>query len=191
MRFLSFVASATFALLFVLSIPGAAHAAGTTQTPITLSIVRAVRISTTTLTLSFKTSTSAVGILRYTTADGGDLTLTDSVPEVDHLFTIQSLDPAHGYTFILRAENTSNSSNTYNVLLSLETLGPVGASELPGVQEIDAQGTVIANTITSSSTQTNGGGVPLWAYLLLIFVAAAGYGIYIYMQRMQPKTDER
>jgi hypothetical protein len=193
MRFLNRAARSAAAILFVLTTPFAAYAAtasSTSQAPLTLSIIRAIRISDSTISLTFKTNVSAVGILRYTTTDGGDITLTDSAPEVDHLFTIDTLDPRHGYTFIMKADTGKDSSNTYNVLLAPDSIGPVGASEMPGFQVTNEKGTVIASTLSASSTSTQTGSIPLWAYVTLIGVVAVGYGIYRFMTRNSANESE-
>lgn len=162
--------------------PFSTYAAGAATRAIDISIIRAVRLSDTTITLSYKTSEPAVGILRYTTNDGGDVTLTDSAPEADHLFTIQSLDAKHGYTFILKAENVSDVlSNTYTVLLSPETIGAVGASIQPAYQITDANGAVISSVPTASSSPVESGLIPIEAYVGLILLFAIGYGGYRFM----------
>ncbi|MDB4992362.1 MAG: hypothetical protein JWL75_607 [Parcubacteria group bacterium] len=188
MRFFT-PALSVLALILIISIPFGAQAAGSQKT-LGISIIRAVRLSDTTVTLSYRTSEPAVGILRYTTTDGGDVTLTDSAPEVDHLFTIQSLDPKHGYSFILKAETVNDVlSNTFTVLLSPETIGAVGASILPGYQTTDANGAVISNTPTASTTPVESGFIAVWAYLGIILLLAIVYGGYRVLHRQTDSTS--
>ncbi len=171
-------------MLFLLGGATGVFAATPTQDEVSLSIIRAVRISDSSITLSFKTNKPAIGIVRYTDSDGTDVTLTDSAAEANHLFTLTDLNPSRGYTFVLIAETDTAKSNTYTILLSPETVGPPGASILPGFQILDAKGVVIAATLTASSTTTDADGVPTWAYVAGILIVALGYGIYgIYTYR--------
>lgn len=176
-----------FAILFVSTLfAGVVHAA-TPNTNLTLSLLRAVRLSNTSITLSFKTDQETIGQLRYAQPGGSEIQLTDSAPQTDHLFTITELDPNHGYSFTLSASTNSAQSNDYVVLLAPNTIGQPGESIVPGVQIHEPDGSVISTTLTASTTPANmSSKVPWWAFVILFIAVVGGwiwYGIY---QRRHP-----
>jgi hypothetical protein len=119
---------------------------------IELSYIRAIRVSDTTITISFLTDAPTIGSVQYTTGDDTRMTLTDSEPQIDHLFTIDELDPKHGYSFTLTASQGGVESNTYMVLLAPETIGPPGQSILPSTRVLTPQGALVASTLSASTT---------------------------------------
>lgn len=138
-----------------------------------LSYIRAIRVSDTTITISFLTDAPTVGSVQYTTGDDTRMTLTDSEPQIDHLFTIDELDPKHGYRFTLTASEGSAQSNTYLVLLAPETIGPPGQSILPSTQVLTPQGALVASTLSASTTPAPmGTGVEPLLLLAVVAVAA-------------------
>lgn len=158
--------------LLTVSAASFAHAE---DTALTLSLFRAVRISDSSITLSFKTSEAATGSVAYTEVDGSKLTLTDSVPQVDHLFTVTQLDPKHGYSFVLTASVGSTTAHLYTVLLAPESIGPSGARIIPGVQETTASGNIVSTSLSTSSVPGPTKPIaPWWAFALLGIVAVVG-----------------
>lgn len=158
-----------------------------------LSLIRAVRTSDTAITLSFKTPAPSIGQVLYSTADGSKFTLTDSAPQVDHLFTIDQLDPQHGYSFALSASAGSAQSDTYTVLLAPASIGAPGTSVMPRVQETDAAGNLVATTLAASSTPAPTESiVPWWvfaAFFVLVVGAWIGYGIYRRRSALPPPAQ--
>ena len=67
-------------------------------------------------------------------------------------FTIDELDPKHGYSFTLTASQGGVESNTYMVLLAPETIGPPGQSILPSTRVLTPQGALVASTLSASTT---------------------------------------
>lgn len=158
-----------------------AHAAA--QTPdVTLSLLRAVRLSNTSITLSFKTDTETIGQVRYAQPGGSEIQLTDSAPQTDHLFTITELDPSHGYSFTLSASSGHLASNDYVVLLAPSSIGNPGESIMPGAQVMADDGSVITTTLTASTApRVNTPVVPWWVFVILFVVVVGswvGYGVY-------------
>lgn len=166
--------AALFVSIFALSTP--AHAQSGTQ--FSLSLIRAVRLSDSSITLSFKTSAPALGQVLYSATDGSKFTLTDSIPQTDHLFTIEQLDRKHGYSFALSASAHETQSDTYTVLLAPESIGVPGTSLMPRVQETDSAGNIVSTTLAASSTPTPVQSiVPWWAFVLvLVLIAVAWIG---------------
>ncbi len=145
---------------------------------VSLSLIRAIRISTSTVSLSFTTDIPAVGMLDYTAVDGSEITLTDSVPQVDHLFTVDELSSSHAYTFILTARADGAQSYHYLVTLSPEGIGAPGQGIMPAVSVATAGGDVVSAIPASSSTPSAARSpVPWWAFLFLIAVAGIGWGL--------------
>lgn len=168
---------ALIAAFFVLAFASGAHAQGPQQ--LSLSLIRAVRVSDTAITLSYRTDVPAIGQVIYSTADGSKFTLTDSAPQTDHLFTIDQLDSAHGYSFALSASAGDLETNTYTVLLAPQSIGVPGASMMPGVQETDAAGNVISTTLAASSTPAPTEPVaPWWLFAILFIVVVGGWIAY-------------
>jgi hypothetical protein len=158
-------------LALVLAVP--ADAAGK---DIALSLFRAVRISDTSITLSFVTDRSSIATLVYAgSSDERTVTLTDTVPQIDHLFTIDDLNPSAAYSFTITADAGGNTSDKYVVLLSPETIGPLGQSIIPSVQEINSQGKVVSSVIAASTTPDVPSQGPLAAGIALV---AIGYGLW-------------
>lgn len=167
---------AAFFLSFIIPFIVSPHAYAA-DSSLSLSLIRAVRISDTSISLSFKTDEEATASVAYTDADGSKLTLTDSVPQVDHLFTLNQLDPKHGYSFVLSARTESSASNIYTVLLAPESIGGPGARIVPGVQETTASGDIVATTLSASTTPTPITAVPWWVFAAL-FVLVVGWILY-------------
>lgn len=167
--------AAFFLSIFALSAP--AHAQNGTQ--LSLSLIRAVRLSDTSITISFKTSAPAIGQVLYSATDGSKFTLTDSVPQTDHLFTIEQLDRKHGYSFALSANGRGTQSDTYMVLLSPESIGVPGTSLMPRVQETDATGNIVSIILAASSTPAPTRSiVPWWAFVLFFVLIVGGWMAY-------------
>lgn len=165
---------AAFSFFFLTALPALAQ--GNT---LTLTLVRAVRVSDTAITLSFKTNEPSIGEVAYTDVDGSKFTLTDSVPQTDHLFTINQLDPKNGYSFVLTASSGDDASDTYTVLLSPESIGVPGTSLFPSVAVTDKVGNVVTTTPQASSTVAgNKTIVPWWAFVALAVLLLAGRIVY-------------
>lgn len=175
---------ALFLSAFVLG--ASAHAQNGTH--LSLSLIRAVRLSDTSITISFKTPVPAAGRVLYSTIDGSKFTLTDSAPQTDHLFTVTQLDPKHGYSFILSANGGSMQSDTYTVLLAPESIGVPGSSVMPRVQETDSAGNIISITSAASSTPVPTESiVPWWVFAAFFVLLVAGWvGYRIYRRRSAP-----
>ena len=160
---------------------GVAHAASSSET-VSLSLFRAVRLSNTSITLSFKTDTETTGQVRYSQPGGSAIQLTDAAPQVDHLFTITELDPNHGYSFTLSASTNNAQSSDYVILLAPGTIGQPGESMVPAVQVIGSDGSVIRTMLAASATPSvTTSIVPWWAFLILFVVVVGawiGYGIF-------------
>lgn len=170
------MARAFIAALFLslLAFGMAAHAENGTQ--LSLSLIRAVRLSDSSITLSFKTPAPAVGQILYSATDGTKFTLTDSVPQTDHLFTIEQLDSKHGYSFALSASARGAQSDTYTILLAPESIGTPGTSLMPRVQETDSSGNIISTTLAASSTPAPVQSiVPWWAFAALFILVIGGW----------------
>lgn len=176
------MARALIAALFLsfLAFGTPAHAENGTQ--LSLSLIRAVRVSDSSITLSFKTSAPSVGQVLYSATDGSKFTLTDSVPQTDHLFTIEQLDPKHGYSFTLSASARGAQSDVYTVLLAPESIGVPGTSFMPRVQETDSAGNTVSTMLAASSTPAPIQSiVPWWAFVLLLALLVGGwvgYGVF-------------
>lgn len=160
---------------------GVAHAAPSNES-ISLSLFRAVRLSNTSITLSFKTDSETTGQVRYSQPGGSEIQLTDAAPQVDHLFTITELDPNHGYSFTFSASTNSAQSNDYVILLAPGTIGQPGESIVPAVQVTGPDGSVVQTMLAASATPSvTTSFVPWWAFLILFVVVVGtwiGYGIY-------------
>lgn len=168
---------------------GVAHAA-TPNTTLTLSLLRAVRLSNTSITLSFKTDQDTIGQLRYAQPGGSEIQLTDSAPQTDHLFTITELDPNHGYSFTLSASSNSEGSNDYVVLLAPSTIGQPGESIVPGAQVLGPNGSVISTTLTASTTPVDTNPtVPWWAFAILFIIVVGGWIGYGIAARKHPSPS--
>lgn len=157
-----------------------------TQNAVTLDLVRTVRISDTSITLSFRTNVESIGSVTYTSVLDEDRTLTDSVPQTDHVFTLTDLDPSHGYTFTLHATHGSDASYTYTVLLAPETIGEPGQSLMPEVKIASSDGTAVATIPTSSTTPT----VPSHTdgiLILVLLAAVVGVCWYVASRRKAHK----
>ena len=180
------MARALAAFLLALLVLGGAHSVRAQS--IDLTLIRAVRVSDTSLTLSFKTEDPAVGEVTYAQLDGSRVQLTDSSPQVDHLFVLNQLDPGHGYSFALSARDGAAKSDTYTVLLSPDTIGEPGTSLMPGVRVTNAAGAIIATTLAASSAPaTSDSVVPWWVFVLLLVLALAAWVAYLrYGRRKAP-----
>lgn len=169
---------------------GVAHAASSSET-VTLSLFRAVRLSNTSITLSFKTDSETTGQVRYSQPGGSEIQLTDAAPQVDHLFTITELDPNHGYSFTISASTNNAQSDDYVVLLAPGTIGQPGESIVPAVQVMGSDGMVIQTMLAASATPSvTTSFVPWWAFLILFIVVIGtwvGYRIYE-RRRTSPHT---
>jgi hypothetical protein len=176
--------TAAAASCLLLALP--AHAAGG---DVTLSLFRAVRISDTSITLSFVSDTSAVATLIYAGSDERTVTLTDTIPQTDHLFTLDGLNPSAAYNLTITADAGGATSNTYVVLLSPASIGHTGQSIMPAVQELDAKGKVIASTLAGSTTPADSNQAPLAAGIAVVAVGYLFVQGYSFMkQRAQKGT---
>lgn len=157
----------------------AAPAAQAAASPeVSLSRIRAVRISTSTISLSFVTNIPAVGKLDYVAFDGSEITLTDSAAQVDHLFTVDELSSTHDYSFVLTARKGDVASYQYVVSLSPESIGNLGQSLMPAVRVTQGDGTVIATVPVSTTTPASASSpVPWWLLVFLVVVAGVGWTI--------------
>lgn len=170
------MARAFIAALLVSLLAFGAHAHAQIAQPLSLSLIRAVRVSDTAITISYRTDAPSYGQIAYSTLDNSKFTLTDSAPQTDHLFTIDQLDPAHGYSFALSASAGTQESDTYTVLLAPGSIGLPGQSIMPGVVETDASGKVITTTLTSSSSPaTDKPFAPWWTFIILLILVIAGW----------------
>lgn len=157
----------------------AAQAASAADVPdVSISRIRAIHISSSTISLSFVTNVPAVGKIDYTAFDGSEITLTDSAAQVDHLFTVDDLSSSHAYTFILTARKGDAKSLHYLVTLSPEGIGPLGQGILPAVSVVSAEGAAVATIPASSTTPpADPSPVPWWAFAFLILVAGTGWAV--------------
>lgn len=179
------IPSYAIGLLLVLCAGGAAvHAATGPQPDIELSLIRVVRVATTSITISYTTDRSSTGMVRYTAEDGEVITLTDSVPQTDHLFTIDQLDPAHGYTFVLSAEDDSAASNKYSTLLAPESIGEPGQSLVPPVDEYSVDGTKVASSLGTSTAPSSADGPPAWIFALTAFGVIGAWVLNRYSRKL-------
>jgi hypothetical protein len=176
------------AALCFLGLGTQAHAASA-QGAVSVDLIRAVRVADTSVTLSFRTDEESIGSVEYASVLGEDRTLTDSVQQTDHVFTLDGLDPAHAYTFTLRAERGSDASYIYTILLAPEDIGATGQSLMPQVQVTSEDGTVIATIAAASSTpaipsHTDG------ALILVLLVIIAGICWYVASRRKRSKPED-
>ena len=169
------------AALCFLGVGTQAHAAPA-QGAVSLDLIRAVRVSDTSITLSFRTDEESIGSVEYASVLGEDRTLTDSVQQVDHVFTLDGLDPSHAYTFTLRAERGSDASYIYTVLLSPESIGGAGQSLMPQAQVTSDDGTIIATIAAASSTPAAPSHAD-GALILVLLAAVAGVCWYVASRR--------
>lgn len=170
-----------------LGIASFAHAADT-DPGITLSYIRAVRVSSTSLTLSFKTNEESIGQVTYAQQDSSSIQLTDSSPQTDHLFTMTELSPAHGYSFTLAASTDAHHSNSYVVLLAPESVGVTGQSIVPAVQVLTPSGDVVSSIPSASSTSPSPKPfAPWWAFAILFVLVVGGWiGNTVYRRLHSP-----
>lgn len=181
---------ASLAALCILA-GGISYAHAATSSALELMRVRAIRVTDDTISLSFMTSESAVGSVVYTDTDSSTITLTDAEPQVDHLYTIDRLDPKHGYTFTLSATSRANLSNKYVVSLSPETIGQPGASIVPLVQEVTPNGEVVASTLAASTTPEAHAAIPKWVYLLVASLLLLIWALNRYLAQLARKERKK
>ncbi len=141
------------------------------DTSITITYVRAVRLSDSSITLSFLTDQASIGNVGYVAPDETEFTLTDSAPQNDHLFTIDDLDPKHPYSFRITATYESKGSNTYVVLLSPELIGTPGQSIMPGLQVLSPEGELIDAKLSGPSTSTPSTTLSPWLFIFFALIA--------------------
>lgn len=163
-------------------------AARAADTSITLSYIRAIRVSDSVITLSFLTNQASIGNVGYLAPDETEFTLTDSVLQHDHLFTIDGLDPKHPYSFRLTASSDAKGSNTYVVLLAPELIGTPGQSIMPGFQVVSPEGEVIDAQLSGPSTSTPSTALSPWLFIFFALVAILVTLGNQLMQRLR-KTD--
>lgn len=172
-------AAALFLLLFA-----PAHAAGDS---VSLSLFRAVRISDTSITLTFVSDRSSIATLIYAGSGERTVTLTDTIPQTDHLFTLDELNPSAAYNLTITADAGTATSSTYVVLLSPASIGPAGHSIMPAVQELDAHGTAVSSTLAASTTPAQSNQAPLAAAIAIIAVGYLGTQAYLFMKQRAQK----
>lgn len=152
--------------------------AAVNQGAIHINLVRAVRISDTSVTLSFMTTKSSIATMTYVAPGNATVTLTDSEPQTDHLFTIEELDPTAGYTFTIVATSGTDVSNKYVILISPQAIGPIGEGMMPAVQEVSPSGNLISATLQASTTPVRDSIVPWWVFVVFgIVVLGAWAGL--------------
>jgi hypothetical protein len=170
---------ATFLLLAV-----PVHAAGES---LSLSLFRAVRLSDTSITVSFVSNTSAIATLIYAGPGDRTVTLTDTIPQTDHLFTLDELNASAAYNLNITANAGAATSSTYIVLLSPASIGPAGQSIVPAVQELDGKGAVISSTLAASTTPAESNQAPLAAAIGVIALGYLGTQAYAFMRQRAQK----
>lgn len=156
-----------------------------------LSLIRAIRVTNDTISLSFKTPEKAVGQVVYMDSDSSTITLSDAEPQIDHLYTIDSLEPKRGYTFTLSATSRANVSNKYVVLLSPETIGAPGSSIVPVVQITTPQGAILSSTLAASTTPVDSPKIQSWVYALVGALLLLIWGLNRFTAAQARKERER
>lgn len=159
---------------------GVAHADGSN---LSIEQVRAVRISDSSISLSFVTSDIATATVVYLVPGKETVTLTDSNAQRDHLFTVNELDPLKAYSFSITASNDGVTSNKYVVLLSPATIGDPGQSILPGVEVMDANGVLIAAVAPASTTPVGATRISPWFFVGFAALAFLAWGASFYHRR--------
>jgi hypothetical protein len=177
------------AVLFALAGNTYAQATPEVADALPLTDIRAIRISDSTITFSFNTARDAVGTIQFFDTDGASVTLSDSEPQSSHLFTIDSLDPEHGYTFKLSASDDETHSFTYSILLSPAGIGPLGQSIIPGMQILDREGTLLASTLVASTSPVEPPHFPSWTLPALIVLVTLIAALTYYLRRTQAKAS--
>lgn len=160
---------ACISLVLLSALYAPAYAAGNT-----LALFRAVRISDSTIALSFVTSQPSIGELSYTGSSDQHVTLTDADPQTDHLFTVENLDPKKAYSFSLSAGRSS----TYIVLLAPNDIGGPGESMRPEVKEKSADGSLTIVQDAASSSPMSPSTVPLGLGIALVSGGCVGWFLY-------------
>jgi hypothetical protein len=174
------------ALLSVLLISFPTYASAS---DITLSLFRAVRLSETSISISFVTDTEAIGALTYSGAGERIITLTDVSPQIDHLFTVDELNPGSAYSFTITASHGTDTSYRHVVLISAEGIGEPGISIVPGVQMYDQNDKLVAAQLAASTTPIQQHTLPMLLGISTVAVAAAGWVAYTRFQ--QRRHDQR
>ncbi len=170
-------------LVAVFSLTLLAMPAHASEPTIELTLFRAVRISNDTIALSFITSREAIASVTYTGISERTISLTDTAPQVDHLFTIEDLNPSNAYSFSIIADQGGDTSNTYVVLLTPQSIGGPGASITPGVQMLDSSGKLVGAQLAASTTPLD---TNLKPTIIGICIVAFGFGawlIYSYLRK--------
>jgi hypothetical protein len=173
---------ATLTLMFLV----AAFALPAQAADASLSLFRAVRISERSVTLSYVSSAPSIGTLAYAESGERSVTLSDAAPQVDHLFTIEDLEPSRAYSFAI---TDSKAPDTYVILLSPQSVGEPGQSIMPSVQVRDENGKLVSAKLAASSTGSAPNTLPLGIGIVCIAFAFVGWLAYTGRSQKPERTD--
>lgn len=176
------IRSTAVAACLLLALP--VHAEGP---DIALTLFRAVRIGDSGITLSFVTDTNSIATLVYAGPGDRTVTLTDTIPQTDHLFTLDELSPSAAYSLTITADAGDRTSHTYIVLLSPAAIGQPGESIVPSVQEMDSNGKILSSTLAASTTPVASGQAPLAAAIALVALGFIAVQLYSFMKKRAQK----